>query len=281
MKLSQPGADVYAFDGCAESEALSRVTHLAIGAHQDDLEFMAWYPIKLCFHRNDKWFGGVTATNGSGSARCGLYGETTDEEMVRVRRLEQKKAAFIGEYGVQVQLDFSSKDVKRHTQAVIDDLIAVFKAARPRVVYTHNFADKHDSHVGVALRVVEALRSLPQNERPERLVGCEVWRDLDWQNDDDKVVMNLDGHENLADALMGVYDSQIVGGKRYDRATRGRRRAHATYFASHEVDESQSLSFGMDMTMLLKDETLDPLELVQRLIGNFAEEVSGRIDRVR
>lgn len=281
MKLSQAEATLYIYDDCPEEQALSRVTHMAIGAHQDDLEFMAWYPIKECFHQPDKWFCGVTVTNGSGSARTGLYGNTTDEEMVGIRRLEQQKAAFIGEYAAQFQLNHPSSGVKKPSPQAVEDLVNVLKATQPSVVYTHNFADKHDSHVGVALRVVEAIRKLPKEERPKQLVGCEVWRDLDWQNDNDKVVMPLDGHENLADALMGVYDSQIVGGKKYDQGTRGRRRAHATYFASHDVDEYELLSFGMDMTPLIENDDLDPLQHVQSLIDNFAGEVAERIGKLR
>jgi LmbE family N-acetylglucosaminyl deacetylase len=54
------------------SEALARITHLGIGAHQDDLEFMAFHGILACFRmRDDRWFGGVTCTNGAGSSRTG------------------------------------------------------------------------------------------------------------------------------------------------------------------------------------------------------------------
>ena len=105
----------------------------------------------------------------------------------------------------------------------------------------------------VALRVIEALRKLDQAERPERLAGCEVWRSLDWMDDSDKVTMNLSNHENLQYALLGVFDSQIVGGKRYDLASMGRRRANATYFESHAVDNTTGLSYGMDMTPLMND----------------------------
>ena len=53
-------------------------------------------------------------------------------------------------------------------------------------------------------------------------------------------------------SLLGVFDSQVCGGKRYDLATMGRRRANATYLASHGVDESTSLIFGMDLTPLME-----------------------------
>ena len=51
-----------------------------------------------------------------------------------------------------------------------------------------------------------------------------------------KVVLDLSGRENLLSSLLGVYDSQISGGKRYDLATIGRYRSNATYLESHSVD---------------------------------------------
>ena len=76
--------------GNRPAEALARVTHLGIGAHQDDLEFMAFHGIKTCYHSDAEWFGGVTCTNGSGSSRTGAYGRFSDEEMMAVRREEQR-----------------------------------------------------------------------------------------------------------------------------------------------------------------------------------------------
>ena len=146
-------------------------------------------------------------------------------------------------------------------------------------MYTHNLADKHDTHVAVALRVIDALRKLDQTERPERVVGCEVWRALDWMVDSDKVLMDLSSHENLQFALLGVFDSQIVGGKRYDLASMGRRRANATYFGSHGVDETTGLNYGMDMTHLMNDLRLLPAEFVGQFVQRFATDVQERIVR--
>ena len=66
MKLHNPTASIFIPDGKPQSEALSLVTHLGIGAHQDDLEFMAFHGILACFARDDQWFGGVTCTDGAG-----------------------------------------------------------------------------------------------------------------------------------------------------------------------------------------------------------------------
>jgi LmbE family N-acetylglucosaminyl deacetylase len=220
----------------------------------------------------------VTVTNGSGSPRDGLYGSYTDEEMQFVRRKEQKKAAFIGEYSAHVFLDYSSSAVKdpANTHGV-EDLKRIIAASRPRVIYTHNLADKQETHVATALRVISALRESPRDSRPQHLYGCEVWSDLDWLNDHDKVVFNVQAHENLAMSLVGVFDSQICGGKRYDLATMGRRHANATYFAAHGVDESTSLIFGIDLTPLIEDEQLNVGEYIDGFINRFAREVSSRI----
>lgn len=282
MQLNNPGAEIFVPDGTPVEQALARTTHLAVGAHQDDLEIMAYRGILECFQREDKWFCGVNVTNGAGSPRDDLYKDYTDEMMQVVRRKEQKKAAIVGEYTAQIFLDYSSSATKDASNpAVKEDLKKVFLATRPQIVYTHNLADKHDTHVAVTLRVIAALRELPDDAKPQQVLGCEVWRDLDWMADSDKVAMDVSAHENLAASLLGVFDSQICGGKRYDLATMGRRRAHATYAESHGVDVSTSLIYAMDLTPLIKDPSLDIGQYVQGFIDRFAQDVQARIAKVR
>ena len=281
MKFNLDSAEVYVPDGKPVEVALERVTHMGIGAHQDDLEIMAAAGILECFQSNNKWFCGVVVTNGSGSPRDDLYQDYTDDQMRDVRRVEQKKAAFIGEYAAQILLDYPSAAVKNpDQQVVVDDLDQLLAAAQPQVVFTHNLADKHDTHVAVALRVIEAIRKLPQSSRPEKLYGCEVWRDLDWLVDRDKVPFDLSSHENLQAALLGVFDSQISGGKRYDLATMGRRKANATYFESHGTDVVTGLSYAMDLTPLIDDAGLDVSEYLHEYLNRFWEEVTDRFDRL-
>ena len=282
MKLNQPTAEIYVPDGAPIDPALARTTHMAVAAHQDDLEIMALDGILPCFGEADKWFLGVIVTDGAGSPRDGLYARYTDLEMRTIRRVEQKKAAFVGEYGAAVFLDHPSSGVKDPIAAGPKaDLLALLRAAQPRVVYTHNLADKHDTHVAVGLRTIAAIRELAPAERPEKLYGCEVWRDLDWMVDSDKTVFQLDGHENIAAALLGVFDSQIAGGKRYDLATFGRRRAHATYHQSHGVDAAQMINFGMDLTPLVHDTSLDVADFVEERIARFSADVAARIGKSR
>lgn len=278
MKLSQPKAEIWIPDGSSEALALERTTHMGISAHQDDIEIMALEGILACFGKLDAWFSAVIVTDGAGSAREGLYADYTNEQMQAVRRVEQKKAAFVGEYSCVAFLDHASSAVKdSHNPQPKNDLKSMIAAARPSVIYTHNLADKHDTHVGVTLRTISAIRELPPDQRPKKLYGCEVWRDLDWLDEHDKVVFRLDQHENIATSLVGVFDSQIVGGKRYDLATMGRRRAHATYHESHSVDAAQMLNFGMDLTPLVQSETLDPAEYISGFLRRFSENVNSKI----
>ena len=278
MKLTNPTADIFVPDGAPVDQALSRTTHLGIGAHQDDLEFMTVHGILACFGRPDKAYCGVTCTNGAGSPRAGVYAECTDDQMRAVRRVEQRTAAMVGRYGAMLQLDFTSSQVKaRDNRELVNDLVEIFRATRPDVVYTHTPSDKHDTHVGVTRAVIAALRRLPAGERPRQVLGCEIWRDLDWLPDNRKVVLDLSERANISAALSAVFDSQITGGKRYDDAVMGRRRAHATFFESHGVDKATLLAFAMDLTPLLRDDALSMSDYVSSLIDEMKADVVKRL----
>ena len=267
----------YIPDGTDEETGISRTTHLAISAHQDDVEFMAYAPIAECFGQKDKHFGAIIVTDGAGSPRSGLYADYTDEEMKAVRIVEQKKAAFVGEYSFLAMLGYPSKAVKdAKNEKVVEELAALIRRARPKYLYTHNLADKHDTHVATALRVIAALRKLAPEERPEKVYGCEVWRDLDWLCDEEKVYLDCGAHPNLMRCLSAVFDSQIVGGKRYDLAAEGRRLANATFSASHACDTYEALNYAMDLTPLM-DETIDIVSFISGHIERFRQSVREKI----
>ncbi len=269
----------YIPDGTQEQAAISRTTHLAISAHQDDIEFMAYAPIAECFGSKDKWFGAIVVTDGAGSPRSGLYADYTDEQMKAVRVVEQKKAAAIGEYGFLVMLSHPSKEVKdAGNPKIVEELADLIRRARPKYLYTHNLADKHETHVATALKVIAALRMLKPEERPEKVYGCEVWRDLDWMNDDEKVYLDCGAHPNLMRALSAVFDSQIAGGKRYDLAAEGRRLANATFSASHACDTCSALNYAMDLTPLM-DGAVEISAYVSGFIDHFKARVKEAIGR--
>ena len=136
MKLNGQ-AIVFVPDGKKETEGIARTTHLAISAHEDDIEFMAYAPIAECFGKTDKWFGGVVVTDGAGSPRSGLYADYTDEAMKEVRITEQKKAAAVGEYGFLALLGHPSSQVKNPADRdIIAELAEIIRAAKPIYIRT-------------------------------------------------------------------------------------------------------------------------------------------------
>lgn len=280
MNFSQPNAELFVPDGSEPDAAVARARRVVVGAHQDDVEFMGFPLIRDAFHDGAPEFGAVVMTNGAGSPRSGIYADCTDERMQAIRRLEQRQAAAVGRYAFVAQLQFPSKDLRNPQVATpTDELAALFAAMRPQVVMTHQLADKHDTHVATALRVVEALRRLPREARPQQLLGGEIWRGLDWMPDREKVRLDAGGRDALACALMCVYDSQIAGGKRYDLATFGRRRANATYADPYHVDTLEQVALAMDLTPLLVQEDLDPAAYLRGLIDRFADEVFATLRR--
>jgi LmbE family N-acetylglucosaminyl deacetylase len=281
MKFSHPEADVFVPDNrFSPATALRSVTHLCIGAHQDDIEIMAHDGIADCLDTPGKAFGGVVGTNGAGSPRTGAYAHLTDKQMQAVRREEQRKAAELGRYAIQLQLAHPSNDVKTPGHAgVVADLLAIFSGCAPEIVYLHSPADKHDTHVALLLRCLEALRRLPVERRPRRVLGCEVWRNLDWLVDTDKVALDAGRHPGLAMELLKVFDSQVTGGKRYDLAAIGRRSANATFHTAHATDHVTGITWAIDLTPLVNDDALDPATYTLAYVDRLRDDIAARIAR--
>lgn len=280
MNLHRPSAEIFIPDNCALPSALSRTTHLGIGAHQDDLEFMAFHGILECYSSKDLWFSGITCTDGAGSSRTGPYASSTNEEMMAIRRKEQNNAAVIGNYAAMFQLDYPSSIIKNPQDTSLQqDLLTILNLTQPEIIYTHNPADKHDTHIAVTIATIQAIRQMPVDTRPNKVIGCEVWRNLDWLPDNEKIIMNVSGRDNLAASLNGVFDSQISGGKRYDLAIQGRRYANSTFFDSHASDQATQVIFGMDLTPLITDPSLDIPTYVCSTIARFQDDVRNKLAR--
>lgn len=280
MTFSHPQADIFTPDGSNPTIALARTTHLCVIAHQDDIEINAYPAVAECYGHSDRFLTGVTVTNGAGSSRIGPFANHTDEQMQAVRAEEQREAARIGQYNLQLQLGHSSADVKKPANPdVLSDLIAVFSACRPQVVYLHQPLDKHDTHVAVLLRCIEAIRTLPLNQRPPKVLGVEAWRGLDWLMDDEKIPLDCSAHPELAMKIMQVFASQIAGGKRYDIAALGRRQANATFHTAHATDQFTEVAWALDLTPLIADDTLSVAEFTQARVDRLRADVSERISK--
>src|SRR5687768_2678065 len=257
LKLSRPAAEVFIPDGTSWEAASARVTHLVVAAHDDDVEVMDRHAV---LHAGG--LAAVIVTDGRGS---------------NTRVLAQERAASLGNYAAVIWLDHASADVRQAAYPPLaSDLSAVLSAVRARLVYTHNPADKHDTHVAVALHTVQALRANPSSS-VERVLGCEVWRALDWLQTEDKVTLDVSAVEDRLMPLIGAFDSQIAGGKRYDLAAAGRKRANATFLDSKAIDRATAVEYAMDLTPLVRDPTLDITRWTMQLVERFAKDVEARL----
>jgi LmbE family N-acetylglucosaminyl deacetylase len=278
MRNLKPTANLYIPDGKTEDEALARVTHLGVGAHPDDLELLAGHGILECYQKTDRSFAGVTCADGANSPRTGIYANRGAEEMKEIRRQEQQQAVKLGEYGVLIQLDYPSEAIKDSKNPALEqDLLSIMEACRPQVVYSHNLADKHDTHVAVTTALIRGIRWMNQAERPQKLYGCEVWRGLDWLDDKEKIRLDLSGADPQLTSLLREYKSQIGSGKRYDAAFMGRLRANATFQDPQAVDQTKLMLLAMDLTPLISANTMDMADFVEAHIERFQTDVISRI----
>ena len=274
-----PSNDFYVPDLVVPAEAYARCSHLGIGAHQDDLEFMAFHGISSCYQQDDLWFGGVTCTNGGGSSRAGKYANTSDEEMQAIRISEQRKAAQIGQYSFISQLGHSSEQCKKRKsrEALIKQLESILLKAQPEVLYTHNPADKHPTHVAICQATIEAVHRIAPLSRPKKVYGCEVWRGLDWLADEDKIALDVSGHPTLAKELNVCFDSQIAGGKNYSAAVLGRRHANASFYKSHSIDCVDQIWYAMDLTEPCQDDSIDLKDFVLQKVRALQESIAAAL----
>lgn len=251
------------------------VKWLCICAHQDDCEIMAIDGILKGYYSRKFSFALVETTDGGGSARTGKFKDYTDEQMKAVRIKEQEAASEIGRYHSLYMLNYTSKEVKdKNNQQIVDEYIKIIKELKPQVIYTHSVLDKHPTHVGVALKVIKALRSLPKNEQPKVLYGCEVWRGLDWIKDERKVGFDVSRNVKLQKKILDVFESQIAGGKEYTKASLGRRYQNATYYQSHSVDSFKLVAYAIDMSELLKNQTLSIKDFALSFVDDLRQEIN-------
>ena len=254
------------------------VESMAIGAHQDDLEIIATPAIARCEAGGPSMVG-VVVTDGGGSARSGPYKDFSDEAMKARRIEEQKEAAEMGRYHAMVFLNQPSHAVKDTSNQSITDLLAkVIMEYQPKILYTHQPFDKHKTHVKLLKHVIEALKKIPDAMRPQSVYGVEVWRDLDWLPDHLKVTFDVTNAQTLTARLLQCFDSQIAGGKRYDLAVEGRRRAHATFYESHAVDVATQMLYALDLTVFTSKEPPSLNDYMQSILDAFKQEVFNLMD---
>ena len=275
MKFSQSRAEAHVPASGELAPALASTTHLGIGAHADDLEIMAYPGICACRGQNNLGFSGVVATNGAGSPS-----KLSGPELLQARIHEQKQAAELGGYAAVIQLAHPSEEIRgAGRKALTADLLQILQAAKPKVLYLHNPADRHETHVAVLLASLAALRQLPAADRPKEIYGCEVWGDLDWIPPHKVVRLPCPAPADFGPSLLRVFRSQ-VDGKRYDLAAAGRRRAQATFADAYNPDQAEEVVLALDLKPLLENPNLSLADFVSALAGEFQKQTLDRIRRL-
>ena len=275
MKFSRPQADAHIPAGNNLAAALASTTHLGIGAHADDLEIMAYPGICACQGQKDLHFSGVVATDGAGAPS-----KLTGQDLIQARLEEQKQAAGLGGYATVIQLAHPSAEIRgTGRKDLTTDLLQILKAAKPKVLYLHNPADRHETHLAVLLASLDALRQLPSGERPLEIYGCEVWGDLDWVPATKAVRLSCSAPADFGPSLLRVFRSQ-VDGKRYDLAAAGRRRAQATFADAYKPDQAEEVVLALDLKPLVESPKLSLTDFVSALTGEFQKQTLDRIRRL-
>lgn len=278
MNTHPLNAFVYVPDSIGAEDALARTTHLAIGAHPDDLELIGIHGIAACIDRSDRWFSGVVVTDGAGSARGGSYSSMSDPEMGEIRKQEQIEAARLGQFSAVVQLAYSSSALLGgFDETLVNALYDIVIKSRPETLYLHNPADGHATHVAVCLHAIEALRRIERHRLPDNIFGVEVWRSLDWVSSDRRVILDLSNVDDLQQRLLGTYKSQIEGGKRYDAAIHARNVANATFDSERQVDSILLGSYALDLTPLVCDKDLTVFEYVSSLLDSMKSDIQSNL----
>lgn len=281
MKFSRSGSDLFLPGNGQPSETLSATTHLGIGAHADDLEILAFPGISACLNHPIERFTGVVVTNGSGAPRAGSYAKVSDAELIQIRREEQRQAAILGQYAAIIQLGFASADIRINPcPDLVGDLLQILQATQPRVIYLHNPADRHETHIAVLLSCLAALRQLPSAARPKEVYGCEVWGDLDWAPTSRVVRLPCPAPDDFGPSLLRCFRSQVEGGKRYDLAAAGRRRAHATFADAYSPDQAQEVLLALDLLPLIEPNPPTLQAFVSGLINEFRQQTTERIQKL-
>lgn len=255
--------EIFVPDGSDIGVALARTTDLGIVAHPDDIELMMPVPVVSCSTSDDRWFTGVVCCDGA-----------TPTVGPSIRHTEQRRAAEIGGYSAIAQLGAASVGVRdpQTRGELVDRLADLLDRTRPVNVYTHDLADRHSTHVAVGLATIEAIRRLEPATRPGRVVGCEGWRGLAWMSDQEKIRMPLDTSSGLHRRLVEAHSSQLAT-KAYDLAFEGRRRANATLHDIYGADESDEVMVAMELSPLVRNDDLDPVEFVSAAIERFRREI--------
>ncbi|MCI5073059.1 PIG-L family deacetylase [bacterium] len=250
------------------------ISHLAIGAHPDDVEIFAYNAIEACYQSKEKNFAAIICTNGSGAPKYGEYKNKSKDEIIQIRKMEQQKAAQLGQYSGLIHFNHESEVVKNKSDILLNDLKLLLDYFKPNYIFTHNPFDAHATHRYTLLACLKALKAIDHQAWLKGFFACEVWGSLDWLPSQFKYVLGENNSEELQKQLLNCFYSQNVGSqKRYDLGTVGRKQGNATFFESDQGNRYTHQSYAIDLLPVLNDSQHSLVEYCQQIVLAFQASV--------
>ena len=123
----------------------------------------SWRPVAIlaCFQQQDRWFTGVVVTDGRGSPRTDVYEQYATTRCAWCASMSSAvRPQWADTPPPCCSITPAGPSRTASDRRPIEDLVKLLQTCRPQEVYTHNLADKHDTHVAVTLRTIAAIRSL-------------------------------------------------------------------------------------------------------------------------
>jgi predicted dithiol-disulfide oxidoreductase (DUF899 family) len=106
-----------------------------------------------------------------------------------------------------------------------------------------------------------------------------VWRSLDWLAESDLVRLDVSGHDDTWRALLACFPSQTEGARPYARGALGRAAANAVFSEARAAGGSGGTWLALDLTPLVRDDTLSLADFVRERAARFAAEIEKNAKR--
>ena len=255
------------------------VKFVCICAHPDDCELMAIDGIQRGYRASKYTFACVVTTDGADAERCGRYTKMNDQKMINLLMNEEKKAANIGRYKNVYFMNYSSEEVRdQENEDIINEYVEIIKELKPRVVYTHSLLDRHPTHVAVAVKVINALRTMKKGDQPKVLYGCESERNLEWVAPEKIVTFNVSKNLRLQRQLISVHKSQNLA-RDYVNAAIGRRYVNAVFNKVETKKNAKLTAKAINMTTLLRRKEYPIKRFAMSFIDDLYGEINDMMDR--
>ena len=255
------------------------VKFVCICAHPDDCELMAIDGIQRGYRAAKYTFSCIVTTDGADSERTGKFAKATDEKMAEVAISEQKKAATIGRYNSVYFMNYSSEETRdQDNEDIVNEYIEIIKELKPRIIYTHSILDRHPTHVAVAIKVINALRTMKKSEQPKVLYGCESERDLDWLDQSKVVTFDVSKNMRLQRQLISAHKSANMS-RDYVNACIGRRLVNAVFNRDEKKKNAKLTAKAINMTTLLRRKDYPIKRFAMSFVDDLYVEINDMMDK--